>query len=311
MQECSMTTIEISQTGAKCSIPSSWDELSPDQVCHILQLYDKSVRLGWSLLDFNVRVLYYLMGIKYNWCSVRWEKLADKAVVAERNANVYMLCEKCLGWLLKEYDDPDAEGNEKKRVLLAYNSVVNALPSIKPGLFRRRLYGPADALQDLSFGEFRHASTALNTFFKTHNIDDLDECIAHLYRARARRPNRAGRYVAAIDNENITVARRRVARLHSWQKTLIMLWLSSCINFLQTGTVSIDGEDIDMSKLFSGGKSDSSVLSCTWQDLAIEIAKEQTIGNIERVDEEPLYSIISIMWHNHKENKRNEKIGKA
>ena len=66
-----------------------------------------------------------------------------------------------------------------------------------------------------------------------------------------------------------------------------------------------------MSKLFSGGKSDSSVLSCTWQDLAIEIAKEQTIGNIERVDEEPLYSIISIMWHNHKENKRNEKIGKA
>ena len=130
-----MTTIEISQTGAKCSIPSSWDELSPDQVCHILQLYDKSVRLGWSLLDFNVRVLYYLMGIKYNWRSARWEKLADKAVVAERNANVYMLCEKCLGWLLKEYDDPDAEGNEKKRVLLAYNSVVNALPSIKPGLF--------------------------------------------------------------------------------------------------------------------------------------------------------------------------------
>lgn len=298
-----MTTIEIPMVGAAISIPSSWDELSPKQVCHIIKLYDKSLRLRWSLLDFNVRVLYYLMGMKYNARSVCWEKLAPAEFVAERNANIYMLCEKCLGFLLKEDDH--------KNVTLDFSSVVNSLPSVRTGLFRRRLYGPADALQDLSFGEFRHASTALNTFFQSHKVEDLDECIAHLYRVRAKQPNRAGRYVANIDNGNIAAARRRVARMKTWQKTLIMLWFASCINFLQTGTVSLDGEQVDMSKLFSGSKSDSSVLSCTWQDLAIEIAKEQTIGNIERVDEEPLYSIISIMWHNHKENKRNEKIGKS
>lgn len=298
-----MTTIEIPMVGAAISIPSSWDELSPKQVRHIIKLYDKSLRLKWSLLDFNVRVLYYLMGMKYNARSVRWEKLAPAEFVAERNANIYMLCEKCLGFLLKEDDN--------KNVTLDFSSVVNSLPSVRTGLFRRRLYGPADALQDLSFGEFRHASTALNTFFQSHKVEDLDECIAHLYRVRAKQPNRAGRYVANIDNGNIATARRRVARMKTWQKTLIMLWFASCINFLQTGTVSLDGEQVDMSKLFSGSKSDSSVLSCTWQDLAIEIAKEQTIGNIERVDEEPLYSIISIMWHNHKENKRNEKIGKS
>ena len=99
--------------------------------------------------------------------------------------------------------------------------------------------------------------------------------------------------------------------MKAWQKTLIMLWFASCINYLQTGTVQIDGEDVDMSRLFSSEKSKDGELSCTWQDLTIAIAKEQTIGNMERVDEEPLYSIIGIMWHNYKDNKRYEKIGKT
>ena len=115
-----MTTIEIPMIGAAISIPSSWEELSPKQVCHIIKLYDKSLRLEWSLLDFNVRVLYYLMGMKYNARSIRWEKLAPKRFVAERNANIYMLCEKCLGFLFKEDD--------KKNVTLDFSSVVNSLP---------------------------------------------------------------------------------------------------------------------------------------------------------------------------------------
>lgn len=298
-----MTTIEISETGAKCSIPSSWDELTSKQVCHIIQLYDKCQRLGWSLLDFNVRVLYYLMGMKYDWRSVRWEKLATEEAIAQRNSNIYSLCENYLGWLFEERED--------NRVMLAYSSIVNALPSIKPGLFRRRLYGPADALQDLSFGEFRHAATALNTFFKTQNPNDIDECIAHLYRVRTKKPNRVGRFVEDVTNVNIEACCRRVARLKSWQKTLIMLWFASCIHFLQTGTIQLDGEDVELSRLFSGGGGSRGELSSNWQDLAIEIAREGSIGNIERVNEEPLYSIISIMWHNYKENKRNEKIGKS
>ena len=90
-----------------------------------------------------------------------------------------------------------------------------------------------------------------------------------------------------------------------------MLWFASCIHFLQTGTIQLDGEDVELSRLFSGGSGSKGELSSNWQDLAIEIAREGSIGNIERVNEEPLYSIISIMWHNYKENKRNEKIGKS
>ena len=298
-----MTSIEIPQSDKRCIIPSSWDELSPKQVRHILRLYDKTIRFGWSLLDFNVRVLYYLMGVKRDWRSVMWDALASESFVEARNANVYMLCDKCLGWLFKELDDG--------KIALNYASVNNSLPIVRTGLFRRKLYGPADALRDLTFGEFRHAATALNAFFKTQNSVDLDECIAHLYRVRSARPNRAGRMVAELNNYTIANACKRATRIASWQKTLIMLWFSSCINFLQTGTVLLDGEEVDLSRLFSKGNGGSSDLSCTWQDLAIAIAKNQTVGTIERVDDEPLYSIISIMWSNYKESKRYEKIGKA
>ena len=298
-----MTTIEISQTGGFCAIPSSWDELSPKQVQHIVKLYDKTLRGGKSLLEFNVRVLYYLMGMKYDSRSIRWERLASKEAIDERNSNIYLLCDKCLAFLLKEVGEKD--------VILSYDSIINSLPSVRANIFCRRLYGPADGLQDLSFGEFRHAATALNTYFKTQNEDDLNECIAHLYRVRSKHPNRAGRYIEEVNNGNIGVACRRVARLAHWQKVLIMLWFASCINFLQNGTVSLDGEEIDMSKLFTGGTSEDNVLSCGWQDLAIEIAKEGTVGNMDNVDAEPLYSIIGIMWHNHKENKRNEKASKS
>lgn len=298
-----MTTIEILEAGIKTTIPSSWDELSPEQTRHIIQLYDKAVRFGWSPLAFNVRVLFYLLNVKRNWRSVLWERMAHTSAVEARNVNIYMLCEQHLGWLFRE--------SEENGLMLNYTSIVNALPSVKTGLFRRRLYGPSDALLNLSFGEFRQAATALNSFFSTRNPEHLDECIAHLYRVRSIKRNRAGRKVESVDNANANKAILRASKMQTWQKTLIMLWFSNCINYLQTGIVNLEGEEVDMSRMFSGGGKSNSDVTASWHDLLIEVAREGTIGNIERVDEEPLYSIIGIMWHNYKENKRNEKASKT
>ena len=93
---------------------------------------------------------------------------------------------------------------------------------------------------------------------------------------------------------------------------MIMLWFSSCLKYLQSGTVVIDGETVDMSRMFAGGKSSGTgVFSFGWNDLLVQIARDQSIGNIERVDEEPLFKIFSLMWTNYKENKRNETVRKA
>ncbi len=286
-----MTTIEIFETGHKVEIPASWDEMTPLQVCRVFQLFEDCVNAGKSPLEFNVRVLYYFLGLEIT----AWEvgaAAADKDAVTRRDENLYSLCERCLGWLF------DAESSR-----LSFDSVRNPLPEVKVGF--SRLIGPGDMLHDLTFGEFRHASSALNTFFGSHDAGDLDECIAFLYRRPSLKENRAGRRVRPVASGRFADDARVVAGLESWQKNLIMMWFAACLKYLQEEKVCIDGEIIDMRLLFSGD-GESSGPSFGWSDLLVEIAKEQSLGTMEQVEEQPLYTIISIMWHNYKERKRYE-----
>lgn len=291
-----MNAVEIYETGKKVQLPSSWDEMTPKQVQGVFKAFDRCIRSGGSPLDFNVRVLWLLLGVRRTfrgWISDVFGRMRDSG----RDENVYRLCESCLGFLFS--------GDTAN---LAFDSVTNPMPCVRSGVVK--LHGPSDLLQDLTFGEFRHASAAVNRFFKTHDESDLDECLAFLYRTRSCKVNRAGRAVPDVDQRNAPKHIRRVSRLSGWRKNLMMMWLSSCINYLQNGTVVINGEEIDLKVLFSGdGK--SSGMNFGWNDLLVEIAKENIIGNIDRVDEEPLFSVLAIMWHNYKERKNNEQIAKA
>ena len=149
----SMTTITFGN-GTIREIPSSWEELTAKEIRRIVKTYYRCMAEGKSLLEFNVRVLFYFLGIDHDWRSIVWERLHPEAA-KDRDANIYMLCERCLGWLFS-----DGEGGG-----LAFSSLVNALPTFRTGFCGRRWIGPADGLTDISFGEFRRAATALNAFF--------------------------------------------------------------------------------------------------------------------------------------------------
>ena len=59
-----MTEIEIYGTGRKGLIPSSWDEMSAEQIQGVFRIYDECTRQGLSTLDFSVRVLYFFLRLK-------------------------------------------------------------------------------------------------------------------------------------------------------------------------------------------------------------------------------------------------------
>ena len=291
-----MNTIEVFETGKVVRVPGSWSEMTPKQVREVFRIFEWCLRHGKSPLDFNVRVLWMLLGVRRTvkgWFTDIFN--GDQGSL--RDENVYRMCERFLGFLFSE-----------ESAALTFDSISNPMPVVRSGLVR--LYGPGDLLQDLTFGEFRHASAAVNRFFKSHEIADLDECIAFLYRVRSRKANRAGRMVPDVDQRNARRHIHRASRLKGWQKNLVMMWFSACLRYLQTGVLEVDGEEIDLSRLFAGDESHSGV-SFGWNDLLVEVAKENTLGNIDSVDEEPLFSVLSIMWHNYKERKRNEQIIKA
>ena len=290
-----MNTIEVFETGKVVQVPGSWREMTPEQVRGVFRIFERCLRRGESPLDFNVRVLWMLLRVRRTVKG--WFADIFNGSSSVRDENVYRMCEKFLGFLFSE-----------ESAALTFDSVANPMPVVRSGLVR--LYGPGELLQDLTFGEFRHASAAINRFFRSHEPEDLDECIAFLYRRRCRKANRAGRMVPDVDQRNARGHIHRASRLKGWQKNLVMMWFAACLKYLQTGVLEVDGEEIDLSRLFAGDESHSGV-SFGWNDLLVEVAKENTLGNIDRVDEEPLFSVLSIMWHNYKERKRNEQIIKA
>lgn len=290
-----MNTIEVFETGKVVQVPGSWREMTPEQVRGVFRIFERCLRRGESPLDFNVRVLWMLLGVRRTVKG--WFTDIFNGSSSVRDENVYRMCEKFLGFLFSE-----------ESAALTFDSVANPMPVVRSGLVR--LYGPGELLQDLTFGEFRHASAAINRFFRSHEPEDLDECIAFLYRRRCRKANRAGRMVPDVDQRNARGHIHRASRLKGWQKNLVMMWFAACLKYLQSGVLEINGEEIDLSKLFAGDEK-SSGISFGWNDLLVEVAKENTLGDIDRVDEEPLFSVLSIMWHNYKERKRNEQIIKA
>lgn len=290
-----MNTIEVFETGKVVQVPGSWSEMTPEQVRGVFRIFERCLRRGESPLDFNVRVLWMLLGVRRTVKG--WFTDIFNGSSSVRDENVYRMCETFLGFLFSE-----------ESAALTFDSVANPMPVVRSGLVR--LYGPGELLHDLTFGEFRHASAAINRFFRSHEPEDLDECIAFLYRRRCRKANRAGRMVPDVDQRNARGHIHRASRLKGWQKNLVMMWFAACLKYLQSGVLEINGEEVDLSKLFAGDEK-SSGISFGWNDLLVEVAKENTLGNIDRVDEEPLFSVLSIMWHNYKERKRNEQIIKA
>lgn len=275
-----MTEIEIYDTGKRVSLPSCWSEMTPGQVQTVFRIHHEAVRKGWTVMERKVRILYALLGIRPGW----------KRPTLRMAENVAMLCERCLGFIGEEG--------------LTFDGLANPLP--RAGW----LHGPGELLQDLTFGEFRAASRAEQAFLKENRKEDLDELIAILYRSRAPKENRAGRRAGPISGPSFRRDLRRARRLPDWQKGLVLLWFCSCLQYLQTGRIILNGEEVNLSLLFQDS-GPSKGPSATWNDLLFHIAREQTLGTIDRVEEEPLFSVLALMWSNYKESKRYEETAKA
>lgn len=264
--------------GNYATFPSSWEEMDARQVRFAFRTFVSAE----SPLDFNFRMMFHFLGI-------RPHRLSEAAF-----SNMYIMCEQCLGFLLSE---------EGGALSLAYDSAINPLP--RTGL----LYGPKDLLQDLTFGEFRHAAMAVQTFSRSHEPGDLDELVGILYRRRSGRRNLAGRRASEPGTARAYRDMKLASHMKPWKKTLILAWFCACMKKLQTEKFYIDGEVVDLPRLFSGG--DASGTECTWNDLAVQLARDNIVGNINDVDAQPLFSVLRILWSNYKEVKRYEKASKA
>lgn len=272
--------------GKYVNFPESWDDLSASQSRFVFRTFERCLKDGGSPLEFSVRVLLKILGIKARKIPRdKYDAYGEKA---------YLMIENRLGFLFDESSDI---------ARLSFKSLSNPMPGI--GIRR----GPDILCRNLTFGEFRHAAMAVKMFSEIGSEDCLDECVAILYRLPVLRENKAGRHAASLGGSIFRLERFLARRTAGWRKQLALAWFCYTLDYLQRGTIIIDGEEIKMSLLFDGGTSRGP--GCTWNDLLIQLAKDGAIGSISDVDDDPLFSIFQILWSNYKEYKRYEATSKA
>lgn len=288
-----MNTIEIPDRGIRVEVPARYDEMTTDQVIYIMERLAEHRAGVISLDEFRVKVLYKLCGIRRTLRTVIWsawhpETPEQRYQRAERTA---ILCDQLLGGVLEK----TADGYN-----IRFDSVRNFWPTVRIG--RRRLVGPAEALLDLSFAEFRDATDEMQLYIRTKEEQHLDRMLACLYRpAGPLQPS--GRRVVPHHTETLDKYAALCHRFKTWQKQLVLLWFSACVKYMQTDRFLIGSQEICFAELFKAeAESYGSEPSLGWMTVLYDLAEKRIFGDVERTEKQNMIEILSLLYHYKRRN---------
>lgn len=286
-----MNTLEIPDRGLKISVPARYDEMTDTQVIYIMKRLAEHRAGIISLDEFRVKILYKLCGIQRTPWSVIWSAWHPESP-AQRNQRaeqIAILCDQLLGGILER------KGADYQ---IKFDSVRNFWPTVRIGL--RRLVGPAEALLDLSFAEFRDATDEMQLYLKTKDEHHLDRMLACLYRpAGSLQPS--GRRVKPYSTDTLSKYASLCHRFKPWQKQLVLLWFSACIRYMQTDRFIIGSQEISFAELFKSNTSDKKP-SLGWMTILYDLAEKRIFGDAEKTEKQGMVEILTLLYHYKRRN---------
>lgn len=288
-----MNTLEIPDRSIRIDVPTRYDEMTPDQVIYIMERLAEHRAGVISLDEFRVKVLYKLCGIRRTLRSVIWSAWHPETPWQryQRAEQTAILCDQLLGGVLEKTDDG---------YNIRFDSVRNFWPTVRIG--PRRLVGPAEALLDISFAEFRDATDEMQLYLRTNDENHLDRMLACLYRpVGPRQPS--GRRVVPHDTENIDKYAALCHRFKPWQKQLVLLWFSACVRYMQTDRFIIGSQEICFAELFkSEADTCGSDPSLGWMTILYDLAEKRIFGDAEKTEKKNMIEILSLLYHFKRRN---------
>lgn len=157
-------------------IPSSWNELTPEQVLHICALYNK----GGDVATIKVLIFFHLSGLKVTG---KDSDIRPAVYQVELNGEKHML----------KVEDITFAANQSTDFILKRINGIGGKPAtytISSTLTKNPLaecaglIGPSDALGNITWGEFCSAQTHYSNYAATQNVIYLHKLIAVLWRSR-------------------------------------------------------------------------------------------------------------------------------
>lgn len=296
-----MNRIEIPGRSIVVEFPEHWNEMNAEQLAFCLK---QAVFASLKVItpdEARMRCFFHLAQIERDWKTVAWEKIQSAERVREKNANIFLISERLMGFLFRETE---------KGIEVNYDTIMNHFPVIRVN--KILLHGPSHLLADLTFGEFRAAVEEMQEYFSGKDPENLSRMIACLYRPERRElatareaENWDGRIREPFNRAKLDQHAELTAKLGVIHRTAILLWFAYTIDYIQKQDLILGGREVNFSLLFggSGGESGGGTGS-GWTGVLYSISEKGIFGNAEATDRAGLFDVMLYMFDKDQENRK-------
>lgn len=295
-----MHTIEIPEIKFKAEIASEVSELRPLQYQKFVKLLLELEQEKMTYEDFRVRLFVMLLDIRAS------RKLLNPDQIFYINAELFRLSEIMDSFCVKKQEFG------RNQLVMKMDFLNNLVPQIG------RLYGPDDALANISFHEYIDAHHAYLNYLNYGNLDIyLNELVTILYRPkkrflwiRKRLASWDGQERQPYNPNNLNDRRNTVVKMPFYLKYAVFLWFQNCEEHLRTGSIDIGGSEIKFSLLYEG------VSKTTGDDTGLvgvlyTLAESGVFGTVKQTAESNLYDVFVRLYQLFRSLKEAEKNNKA
>lgn len=286
-----MHTLEIPRKKGKSDeieFPSNWEEMTEKQFLKVMELVVLFENGEIDYNDFKLQSCMILIGI------VKTDAPRSKADQEEIECNLAILAE-LLDFMIV------LEENKKKQLeaKLKFDCLKQFVPEING------FVGPDAGLSNLSWVQLTYTSAHYKMYIQTKNIEHLDKLVAGLYLPKD----------SNFEVENIDARIKDLSEIPFHHKYYVFLFFRNSLMYMQSTSVNMNGEMVDLSILFKDDKKKSKADGLGLVGLQMGVAEAGVFGDMEKVGGQNIYDVYAYLYKNKfahleavKAQKRQEKL---
>lgn len=294
-----MINIEIPHKKEFLYLPESLAECDEKQFRGIakLMMYLNAGEIAYE--EFRVLAVYVLLNMKWNKKTYKTEGFIPEAD-QQKWENIYRLSE-----FVDNFFDRVTDENGKETISVKQFFIKNHIPKL--WLFWK-YYGPMDGFENTTFGQYLDALEEFIYFSQTGEMQALRNLFSILYLRKNE-----------IYNRRISMRRAKHIFKHLDYGYLygVYLFFSAIQQYIMSGSVSVMGQQIDLSIIFKEVRTDelkSIIPGIGWISTAQDLAESGVFGNYAEVRQTEMWPILLRLYDLKKrafDDKEREEAEKA
>jgi hypothetical protein len=238
--------------------------------------------------QFRIHAFYKLLNMK---------AVNQKVNDLDKAANIYQYSQ-----LLDTFFElPNEKNKDEPRTLKLYFT-KNPIPKFLGYL--RNYYGPKNDFDDITFGEYLDMLEEFVNFNQTNEMSYLHRLLAIGYRPKQILSKKRVPY-------NTNQIQKRANQFKGQHIGIVWgfyLFVASFVSYLSDCKLFVQGNEIDLSILFTSNEKDNSDISgLGMKTVLISIAESGTYGDLEKVRNTNIWEVFTYMYYVTKKNLDQEK----